>query len=106
MDRLLQILVLAVTAVIFTASMSCDKMISNNSPTANNGATNDVFEMGRYQIRTTRRIRSDLVKDLMSTLHGASEIVQLRGRSFTAVLQPRDLKKVFTNDQMYSYSYS
>lgn len=92
--RLLQILVLTVTAMVFTASMSCDKMILTKSATANNRATNDVFEMGRYQVRTTRRIASNPVKDLMSTLRGASEIVQLRGRSFTAVLQPRDLKKV------------
>ena len=70
-------------------------MILSNSA-ANNGATNYVFEMGRYQVRTTRKIASDPVRDLMSTLRGASEIVQLRGRSFTAVLQPRDLKKVFT----------
>ena len=93
--RFLQMLVLTVTAVAFTASMSCDKMILSNSA-ANNGATNDVFEMGRYQVRTTRKIASDPVRNLMSTLRGASEIVQLRGRSFTAVLQPRDLKKVFT----------
>ena len=91
--KFLQILVLAVTAVVFTASMTCDKMILSDSAAVNNGATNYVFEMSRYRVRTTRRIASNPVRDLVSTLHGASEI-QVKRKSFTAVLQPRDLKKV------------
>ena len=102
--RFLQILVLAVTAVVFTASMTCDKMILSDSQSAvNNRAANDVFETGRYKVKTTRRTASDPVQDLMSRLRGASEI-QLRGRSFTAVLQSRDLKKVVITSLKCAYS--
>ena len=93
---LLQALVLVMTAVAFTASLKCDKMILSAKE---NPATNDaVLEMGRYMVRTTQRTHSGLVKDLVSRLHGANDI-EYRGKSFTAVLQPRDLKKVIVNDK-------
>ena len=98
---LLQALVLVMTAVAFTASLKCDKMILSSKE---NLATNDaVLEMGRYMVRTTQRTHSDLVKDLVSRLRGASEI-KYRGKTFTAVLQPRDLKKVTVNDKQTSIS--
>ena len=85
------------TAVVFTASMACDKMILNvedNSATVSSGVANNVvMEMGRYMVRTTQRTDSAPVKDLVSKLRGASNI-QYRHKSFTAVLQPKDLKKV------------
>ena len=94
--RLLQVLVLAMTAVVFTASLKCNKIISSvteDSATVNNGATSDVLEMGQYMVRTTERTDSVSVKGLISRLHGASDI-QYKHRSFIAILQPKDLKKV------------
>ena len=92
---LLQALVLVMTAVAFTASLKCDKMILSDKE---NPATNDaVLEMGRYMVRTYQRTHSDPVRDLVSRLRGASDI-KYRQKSFTAVLQPRDLKKVIVND--------
>ena len=95
--RLLQILVLVMTAVVFTASMKCNKLIlsdTENSATPDNGATiNDVLETGQYMVRTIRRTDSASVIDLISKLHGASGI-EYNHKSFTAFLQPKDLKKV------------
>lgn len=94
--QLIQVMVLAMTAVAFTASMTCNKMIvsvEESSTTVKFGANNDVMEMGQYIVRTTRRTKSASVQDLVSNLHGASDI-NYKHKSFTAVLQPKDLKKV------------
>ena len=69
---LLQALVLVMTAVAFTASLKCDKMIL--SAKENPGANDAVLEMGRYMVRTTQRTHSDPVKDLISRLRGTSDI--------------------------------
>ena len=96
--RLLQVLVLVMTAVVFTASMKCNKLIlmsdMENTAPLDNGATNGVvLETGQYTVRTTKRTKSASVNNLISKLHGASDI-EYKHKSFTAVLQPRDLKKV------------
>jgi len=88
--QLLQGLLLATTAVIFTASMSCDKLILTSSGSK---VSNDILEMGKYIVRTNQRTNSAAVKDLMSKLNGATDIQQ-KHKSFTATLQPKDLKKV------------
>lgn len=95
--RLLQSLLLAAIAAVLTESMACNKMIpmstAKNSTTAKTGMSNDIMEMGKYKVRTSKRTDSDLVKALISKLKGASDM-QYRRKSFTAVLQPKDLKKV------------
>ena len=53
------------------------------------------MEMGQYRVKTSQRTDSEPVKDLISKLHGATNI-QYKHKSFTAVLQPKDLKKVTT----------
>ena len=88
----LQVLLLAATTTVFTGAMVCKKTISLVEST---GITNDIMEIGRYTVRTTRRTGSTELQDLISllTLNEASDI-QYRHKSFTAVLQPKDLKKV------------
>jgi len=92
MNSNLQLLILLVTSAVFTAAMPC-KMILEKSSNENMGATNDVMEMGQYIVRTTRRTDSVEIRKLISTLDGATDI-QYKHNSFTAVLQPKDLKKV------------
>ena len=88
MNFSLQLLLLLVAnTAVYTAAMTCKK--DKNSI----GVTDGVMEMGQYIVRTTQRTDSDEVKSLISTLDGASDI-QYRRKSFTAFLQPRDLKKV------------
>lgn len=87
------LLVIAANAVVFTAAMTCDKMIWNKHQTRGTGVTDVVMEMGQYKIRTTKKTRSTKIQDLIKTLDGASNF-QNRSKSFTAVLQPSDLKKV------------
>ena len=86
--RSLQVLLLVATATVYTgAIMVCKK---------STGTINDIMEMGRYMVKTTHRTDSTKLQDLISllTLHEASDI-QYKRKSFIAVLQPRDLKKVF-----------
>ena len=90
-----QILLLVATMAVYTAAMTCNKMIwdeSSNENMRSRGA-DDIMEMGQYIVRTTRRTDSAELQDLISTLDGASDI-QYKRNSFTAVLQPKDLKKV------------
>ena len=90
-----QILLLVATMAVYTAAMTCNKMIwdeSSNENMRSRGA-DDIMEMGQYTVRTTRRTDSAELQDLISTLDGASDI-QYKRNSFTAVLQPKDLKKV------------
>ena len=89
----IQLLILLLTSAVFTAAMPCNKMILENSSNENMAATNDVMEMGQYIVRTTRRTDSAEIREMISTLDGASD-VQYKRNSFTAVLEPKDLKKV------------
>ena len=100
MNLSLHILLLIVTTTaVYTAAMTCDKMIWEKSSNENVRTTNDIIlEMGRYTVRTTRRTNSAEVQDLISTLDGASDI-QYKLNSFTAILRPKDLKKVQQTDQ-------
>ena len=93
MNFSLHILLLVVTTTAdYTAAMTCDKMIWEKSSNENTRTANDILEMGQYTIRTTRRTDSAEVQDLISTLDGASDI-QYKHNSFTAILQPKDLKR-------------
>lgn len=92
--RLLQILLLATTMAVFTAAMTCRKMIWDKDSTGGNAINDDIImEMGRYMVRTTKAISSAEVQELINTLDGGSTF-QYKHKSFTAILQPRDLKKV------------
>ena len=86
MNFTFQLLLLVATTV---AALPCKKMIWKDST----GVTNDVMETGLYTVKTTRRTGSAEVQDLISRLDGATNI-QYKHNSFTAVLQPKDLKKV------------
>lgn len=101
-NLLLQGLLVIMTAVAFTASMTCNKMIAKNSQTTDEvfKDNNDIMEMGRYLVKTKRKTSSNSVRNFMAKLNGASEI-ELNNKSFTAVLQPSDLKKV--NKCVYAY---
>ena len=89
----LQLLLLISTTAVFTAAMTCKNIIVDTSSNGNTGATNDILETGQYLIRTILRTGSAKVKDLISKLNGASDI-QYTQHSFTAILRPKDLKKV------------
>ena len=93
------LLLIVTTTAVYTAAMTCDKMIWEESSNEKMRTTNDIImEMGRYTVRTTRRTDSAEVQDLISTLDGASDI-QYKLNSFTATLRPKDLKKVLQIDQ-------
>ena len=98
MNFSVQLLLLVATTAVYTAAMTCNKMIWDESSNDNTRTTNDIMEMGQYVVRTTRRTDSAELQDLISTLDGASDI-QYKHNSFTAVLQPKDLKKVLQTDQ-------
>jgi len=93
--QLRKILLVAVTMVMISSAMKCDKLIPNSSSVGNNGAmlTQTVLETGRYVVTTTRNVRSNKVQSLIERLNGASNI-QYSDQSFTATLVPKDLKKV------------
>ena len=95
MKLALQLLLLISITAALTAAMTCKSMIVDTCSNGNMGATNDIFETGQYQVKTTMRTDSAEVKDLISKLNGASDI-QYKRHSFTAILQPKDLKKVTT----------
>ena len=87
------LLLVVTTTTVYTVAMTCDKMIWKKSSNENTITANDIMEMGQYTVRTTRRTDSAKVQDFISTLDGASDI-QYKHNSFTAILQPKDLKKV------------
>ena len=90
---LLQILLLVtVTTKFFTLAMTCDKLIDSGS-IGNTGAPTEIIETGRYEVRTFARTNSTEVRSLIAELDGASDI-QYKVAWFTAILQPKDLKKV------------
>ena len=89
----LQLLLIISTTAVLTAAMTCKNMIVDMSSNGNMGATSDILETGQYLVRTTIKTDSAEVKDLISKLNGASDI-QYKQHSFTAILQPKDLKKV------------
>ena len=95
-----QLLLVAVTMVMITSAMKCDKLISTSGSVGDNGATNIMLETGQYVVTTTRNTRSKIVQSLIERLNGARKI-QYSDESFTATLVPKDLKKVLlclTND--------
>ncbi|XP_065911323.1 uncharacterized protein [Dysidea avara] len=93
-SRLLQqFLLLLLTATIFTSAMACKKLILNNGPTGNVEASKDIMETGRYTVRTRQRTNSQPVQALLHKLDGARDI-NYHSMWFTAVLEPRDLKKL------------
>ena len=90
------------TMAVFTAAMTCNKMIKDKTSNERMGASNDdILEMGQYLVRTSRRTDSAEVQDLISTLDGASNI-KYKHNSFTALLQPKDLKKVMIANTLAS----
>ena len=92
-SRLLQTFLLVMISTKFLASaMVCDKLI-NTGAAGNAGISNEILETGRYEVRTTARTNSTEVQSLIDELDGASDI-QYSIAWFTAILQPKDLKKV------------
>jgi len=91
---LLQFLLLLLTATVFTSAVTCKKLILSDGPTGNVGASrDDIMETGRYTVRTTQKTDSRSVKDLLNELDGARDI-EYHLMWFTAILEPKDLKKV------------
>jgi len=78
------------TEVIFTSGMKCSKFIFDKATFSDMEMPDDVMEMGRYMVKT--RANSSVVLRLLSKVRD----IKIIGRSFTAILQPSDLKKVWT----------
>lgn len=94
MNFSLTLLLLVSTTAVFTAAINCRKMIRDQEGSIETmKATNDIMEKGQYMVRTIWRTDSAELQELISTLDGASDI-HYKQNSFTAVLQPKDLKKV------------
>ena len=91
----LQLLLLMGTTAVLTAAMTCKNIIWDTSSNGNTGASTDILQTGQYMVRTTMRTDSSEVQDLISKLNGASDI-QYKRHSFTAILRPKDLKKVIS----------
>ena len=98
---LLQIVFLVmVTTKCFTVALTCDKLIIRSHVFGNIGlkAHKEVMEAGRYEVRTIGRATSAEVRSLIAGLTGASDVrYTVAWPWFTAILQPKDLKKVITH---------
>jgi len=91
MRRLLPVLLAVLAGVMVTSAMKCNKMILERATIGETGMTNDIMEKGRYLVRTVDKFEPE---QLILKLNGASDIKTKSRRSFTAILQPSDLKKV------------
>ena len=89
--HLLKVLFVAVTTVMVTSAMMCDKLIDESGSVRNTGA--EIMDTGRYMVNTTVNTKSQQVQSLIEILDGARDI-QYTERSFTATLEPKDIKKV------------
>jgi len=89
--HLQKIFLIAVTTIMVTSGMTCEKLVDDNDLVGNTGAV--IMDTGRYMINTTGNTRSQQVQELVEKLYGARDI-QYMEESFTAVLEPKDLKKV------------
>ena len=91
---LLKLLLLITATTISTGRSICKTKTS----LAKSGSilTYDVMEMGRYMVRTTMRTNSMKVQHLIASLalNKVTGDIQYKSKSFTAVLQPKSLKKV------------
>jgi len=83
--QLQKIFLVAVATIMVTSAMTCEKLVEDNEAV--------IMDTGRYMINTTGNTRSQQVQELVDMLYGARDI-QYREESFTAVLEPKDLKKV------------
>lgn len=91
---LLQILFfVTVTTKCFTSAMICNKLLIDSGATGNTGVSKEIMENGRYEIRLSTSRNSSEVQSLIAKLDGARDI-QYKSKRFTAILQPKDLKKV------------
>ena len=89
--HLQKILLVMVATAMVTSAIICDKLIDDN---ASLGNTRDkIMDAGRYMVNTTGSTKSQQVQLLIDRLNGARDI-RYTDDSFTAVLEPKDLKKV------------
>ena len=92
--QLQKILLVAVTMIMITSAMKCDKLIPTSSSVGNSGTTSaTILETGRYVVTTILYTRSRKIQSIIERLNGASNI-QYSDESFTATFFPKDLKKV------------
>jgi len=90
--HLQKIFLVAVATIMVTSAMTCEKLVEDNIDSVGNTEA-VIMDTGRYMINTTGNTRSQQVQELVEKLYGARDI-QYREESFTAVLEPKDLKKV------------
>ena len=99
--RVLQIfLIMVATTNHFTVAMICKKLIPIDL--GNIVAPAKIsMERARYEVETYARVNSTKVENLIAGLDGAND-TQYNVTTFTAVLQPKDLKKV-ANSYVYTH---
>jgi len=79
---------------MITSAMTCEKLVDKSGSVGKAGVV-EIMDTGRYMVNTTGNTRSQQVQTLIQRLDGASDI-QYMERSFTAMLLPKDLKKVYS----------
>ena len=72
--------------------MKCDKSIDDSGSVGNTGVEM-IMDTGRYVVNTTSSTKTQQVQFLIERLNGARDIRCMED-SFTAILEPKDLKKV------------
>ena len=90
--HLKKILLVVATTAMVTSAMTCEKLVDENGSMGNTGAA-EIMDTGRYRVNTTVNTSSQQVQSLIDRLNGASDI-QYTKNSFSAILKPKDLKKV------------
>jgi len=90
--HLKKILLVVATTAMVTSAMTCEKLVDESGSSGNTGAA-EIMDTGRYMINTTGNTRSQQVQSLIDRLNGARDIQYMKN-SFTAILEPKDLKKV------------
>ena len=97
-NHLQKILLVAVTAAMVTSVMTCDKLIDDSNSVGNTGVK--IMDTGIYMVNTTHNTKSQQVQYLIEILDGARDIEYME-ELFTAILEPKDLKKVHTISNDY-----
>ena len=92
-NHLQKILLVAVTAAMVTSVMTCDKLIDDSNSVGNTYTGVKIMDTGVYMVNTTHNTKSQQVQYLIEILDGARDIEYME-ESFTAILEPKDLKKV------------
>ena len=87
------------TLICSVVALKCDKLHSiDDNPTTED----QVFNEGIYRVKTKLKSDSAKIQELITSLKGISN-VNFSKRSFTAILQPKHIKKVSNKHILITY---